>query len=196
MEPIFFKSGDELRAWLEQHHDTAAELHVGYYKANAGETGISHNQAVDEALCFGWIDSVGKRIDDRRYTVRFTPRRSGSIWSAVNVKRMGELIADGRVQPAGLKAFEARDEKKANSYSYENKDRGLDERYEQELRSNSQAWDFFQAQAPSYQRAATHWVMSAKAEATRERRLAQLIETSANGERLRQFVSPSRRKES
>ncbi|MFO7320522.1 MAG: YdeI/OmpD-associated family protein [Chloroflexota bacterium] len=196
MDVTFFQSRADFRAWLEQHHDSAKELQIGFYKVKSGQTGMTYEEAIEEALCFGWIDGKGKRIDDHSYTVRFTPRKPRSIWSAINIERVERLKAEGRMHPAGLRAYEARDASKTNLYSYENKDRELDERYAEQLRSHPEAWAFFQAQAPSYQRSVKHWIMSAKAETTRQRRLEKLIEESARGERLAQFVSPGRRKSS
>lgn len=189
---IYFESPDEFRQWLAEHHATATELQVGLYKKGAARTGITWAQAVDQALCFGWIDSVGRRVDDERYTIRFTPRKPKSNWSTINIKRVGELTELGLMQPAGLAAFQARDPKKSRQYSYEERDRPLDAIYEDQLRANTAAWDFFQAQAPSYQRAARWWIMSAKRDETRLKRLATLIEDSENGRRLSQFVSPAR----
>jgi uncharacterized protein YdeI (YjbR/CyaY-like superfamily) len=141
-------------------------------------------------LCFGWIDGIRKSIDQNSYTNRFTPRKQKSNWSNVNVKHMARLIADGRMRPSGLKAFEARDEKRTGIYSFENKPGTLPPEFEKKLKSNKQAWKFFDAQAPWYKRTVAHWIMSAKQEATREKRLAELIADSINGDR----VKPLRRK--
>jgi uncharacterized protein YdeI (YjbR/CyaY-like superfamily) len=184
MEIIFFESASRLRAWLEENHEQATELPVGFYKVNSGKTGITYAEALDEALCFGWIDGVRKSIDTTSYTIRFTPRKSGSIWSSVNTKRAGELLQLGLMRPAGLKAFQERDQEKSQQYSYEARNRELDESYEERFRANTKAWDFFQAQAPSYQKVANWWVMSAKKEETRLKRLATLIQDSENGKRL------------
>jgi len=177
----FFKSPSELHKWLEQHHAKAQELWVGFYKKSSGKPSITWPEAVDEALCFGWIDGVRKSIDDISYTIRFTPRKSRSIWSAVNVKRAQALTNMGLMQPSGLTAFQARDQDRSGVYSYEQKSHQLDDLYEKKLRANKKAWDFFQAQAPWYQRAARWWVISAKKEETRLKRLATLIEDSAHG---------------
>ncbi|MCC7451517.1 MAG: YdeI/OmpD-associated family protein [Anaerolineae bacterium] len=184
MDAAFFESQADFRHWLMSNHAAANELWVGFYKKDSGQTGITYAQALDEALCFGWIDGVRKRIDDNRFMNRFTPRKPRSIWSQVNTARAEELIRLGLMQPAGLKAFETRDQEKARQYSYEARNRPLDAQYEQQFRANQQAWDFFQAQAPSYQRAANWWVMSAKKEETRLRRLVTLIGDSAKGQRL------------
>ncbi len=193
MEVRHFASPLEFRAWLSEHHETATELWVGLRKMGSARPGITWREAVDEALCFGWIDSVGRRIDDQSYTVRFTPRRKGSNWSKVNVERVRELTGRGLMQPAGLRAFEARDQGRTGVYSYEAPELGLDRAVEEGLRSRLAAWDFFSAQPPWYQRAAGHWVMSAKREETRARRLAALIEDSANRRRLRALTPPSER---
>ncbi len=182
MEPVFFATAQELRAWLEQHHETANELLVGYYKKGAGRSGINHSDAVEQALCFGWIDSVGRRIDEERYQVRFTPRRQGSVWSAVNIAKVAELTERGLMHPAGLRAFEARRPDRVVTYSYEQPEGAeLDEEQLARLRAVPAAWEWFTKQASSYRRSAAHWVISAKRADTRERRLAQLIADSAAG---------------
>ena len=181
MKPTFFATPSELRTWLKEHHDTAQELWVGFYKKSSGKPSITWPEAVDEALCFGWIDGVRKGIDDVSYTIRFTPRKPRSIWSAVNVKRASELASLGLMRPAGLKAFEERAEEKSELYSYEQENAELNDAYEQQFRANKTAWEFFQAQAAWYRRAATWWVISAKKEETRLKRLATLIEDSEHG---------------
>jgi uncharacterized protein YdeI (YjbR/CyaY-like superfamily) len=149
---------------------------------------------VDEALCFGWIDGIRRNVDDERYAIRFTPRRPRSVWSSVNVKRARELIEMGRMHPSGLKAFEERVPERSGIYAYEQGRQKLAESYERELRANGKAWEFFRAQAPWYQRTAAHWVMSAKREETRARRLATLIDDSANGRRIAPLSRPRRSK--
>lgn len=182
MNPTFFATPSAFRAWFEEHHDTAQELLVGFYKKGSGKPSITWPEAVDEALCFGWIDGVRKGIDDISYTIRFTPRKPRSTWSAVNIKRVGELTELGRMRPAGLKAFEGRTEENSSIYAYEQeKSAELDAAYEQQFRANNQAWDFFQAQAAWYRRTAIWWVISAKREETRLKRLATLIEDSEQG---------------
>ena len=182
MEPVFFTTPAELRAWFEQNHETAPELLIGYYKKAAGKVGISHADAVDQALCFGWIDSVGRRIDEARYQVRFTPRRTGSVWSKVNIARVAELTEQGLMHPAGLLAFQARRPDRVSIYSYEQPEGAeLDEVQLARLKAEPDAWGWFAKQASSYRRAAAHWVSSAKRPETRERRLAQLIADSAAG---------------
>jgi uncharacterized protein YdeI (YjbR/CyaY-like superfamily) len=191
MEPIYFASPEEFRAWLEARHESEKELLVGYHKKGTGKPSMTWPESVDEALCFGWIDGVRRSVDDERYMIRFTPRKARSIWSAVNIKRMGELTELGRVRPAGLKAFEARAPEKSGIYTYENRNAAeLDAAAEAQFRANAAAWDFFQSQAPSYRRTAIWWVISAKQEATRQKRLATLIDDSASGRRLAQFVRP------
>ncbi len=186
---LFFRSAAEFHHWLE-NNPAAKELWVGFYKKGAPQNGITYDEAVDEALCFGWIDGVRKRVDDTRFMIRFTPRKPKSIWSEVNLRRMETLLQQGRVQPAGQQAFEARDQRRTRLYSYENEPQRLDTAEEAQLRANPSAWHFFQAQPPSYQRSAYHWVTSARKAETRQKRLAQLIEDSANGRRLAQFARP------
>jgi len=183
-KPVFFRSGAELRRWLERHHETETELLVGFHKKGAPRAGITYREALDEALCFGWIDGVRRSVDDDSYSIRFTPRTPRSTWSVVNTDRMRELIAAGLVAPAGLVAFERRDEERSRQYSYEARTRPLDSAYERELRANARAWEFFDAQPPSYRRLAAWWIMSAKQEATRRRRLATLVDCSAAGTRI------------
>jgi uncharacterized protein YdeI (YjbR/CyaY-like superfamily) len=182
MEPVFFTTPDDLRAWFDEHHEDATELLIGYYKKAAGIPGVKHSQAVDQALCFGWIDSIGRRVDDERYQVRFTPRRAGSVWSKVNIAKVAELTEQGQMRPAGLRAFEERRPDRTATYSYEQPDGAeLDESQVARLKAIPAAWDWFHAQASSYRRAAAHWVVSAKRPETRERRLARLITDSAAG---------------
>lgn len=181
MQVTFFKTPSDFRKWLEQHHATAQELWVGYYKKDSGKPSLTWPESVDEALCFGWIDGLRKSVDATSYKIRFTPRRPRSIWSAVNIGRAQELVKTGRMQPAGLKAFEARKEARSSIYAYEQRDQPLDEQYAQQLRANAQAWKFFQAQPPGYQKTVSWWIVSAKKEETRLKRLAQLIADSAQG---------------
>lgn len=193
MAITFFKTSTEFRTWLKKNHAKAPELLVGFYKKHSGKAGITYPEALDEALCFGWIDGVRKSIDEISYTIRFTPRKSRSNWSGVNIKRVGELTQLGRMQPAGLKIFAERDQKKSGVYSYETRPRQLEGHYAEKFQANKNAWDFFQAQAPSYQRTATWWIMSAKKEETRLRRLATLMEGSAQGLRLAELSGASNR---
>jgi len=194
-EPTYFATPAAWRRWLEKHHDSAQELLVGLYKTTSGKASITWPQSVDEALCFGWIDGVRRRIDEDRYSIRFTPRKPTSTWSAVNVKRMGELIAAGRVAPAGLAAFEKRSTKRTGIYSYEQRNEAtFPKPFEQRFRAAKEAWRHFQAEAPWYRRMTAYWVMSAKKEETREKRLAELIEASAAGERIKQAIPTQPRK--
>ncbi len=188
MDITFFQSPSEFRKWLEEHHDSTQELLVGFYKKSSGKPSITWPEAVDEALCFGWIDGVRKSIDESSYTIRFTPRKSSSTWSAVNIKRIGELTELGLMQPAGLKAFHERKQEKSRLYAYEEDVRKLDGIYEEQFRANQKAWNFFQAQAPSYQKVANWWVMSAKKEETRLNRLTTLIADSEKGLKLAMFT--------
>jgi uncharacterized protein YdeI (YjbR/CyaY-like superfamily) len=184
VKPTFFRDRQAFRRWLEQHADSADELWVGFYKVGTGKPSITWPEAVDEALCFGWIDSVRRSLSPDSYTNRFTPRKPGSAWSAVNVRRAKELIGLGLMQPAGLAAFEARRAERTGIYSYEQRPKDLPEKYARGLRRDSRAWEFWQSAAPSYRKAATWWVVSAIREDTRARRLAALIEYSARGERV------------
>jgi uncharacterized protein YdeI (YjbR/CyaY-like superfamily) len=181
MEARFFASPEEWRAWLEEHHDTEAEVLVGYWKRGTGRPSLTWPESVDEALCFGWIDGVRRRIDDERYCIRFTPRRPRSRWSDVNVARVAELEREGRMRPAGRAAFAARTEEGTYSYERQQREAALDDARERRLRADAAAWAYFSAQPPGYRRAVVHWVMSAKREETRDRRLAQLVECSAQG---------------
>jgi uncharacterized protein YdeI (YjbR/CyaY-like superfamily) len=182
MEPTTFERPEDFRAWLEQHHGSERELWVGYHRKGSGRASMTWPESVDEALCFGWIDGVRKRIDLERYMIRFSPRRVGSIWSAVNVGRVAVLLEQGRMRPAGLAAFEARREDRSGIYSYEQRDTAaLDAPSEERFRAKSKAWDAFQGMPRSYRQAAIRWVMTAKKEETRGRRLAMLIEASAAG---------------
>ena len=194
MKPTFFATPAEFRAWLEKHHDTSQELLVGYYKKSSGKPSITWPESVDEALCFGWIDGVRKGIDDERYTIRFTPRKPRSIWSAVNIKRAKELIELGLMRPAGLLAFEARTDDRSAIYAYEQRHAAtLDEEFERQFRANKKAWDFFLSRPPSYRNAAIYWVMSAKKEETRRKRLATLVEDSKRGRTVPSLTPPSKR---
>ena len=173
-----FEGPLDFRAWLGAHHDSGTEVWVGFYKKGVDETSITYPEAVEQALCFGWIDGIGYRIDDRVHTNRFTPRRKGSNWSAVNIAKVAELERAGLMHPAGRKAFDQR-KRQDPQYSYENRPHDLPAEAATRLRENSEAWRYWQAQTASYRRAATWWLVSAKQEATRERRLIVLIEDSA-----------------
>jgi uncharacterized protein YdeI (YjbR/CyaY-like superfamily) len=185
MKIKYFKSAHDFRRWLEENHATMQELWVGYYKKSSQQPSITWPESVDQALCFGWIDGIRKTVDDLRYTIRFTPRRRGSIWSAVNSKRARELSDKGLMKPPGVAAFDARKENRSGIYSYEQRRANLDGPYEKRLRQNKTAWDFFYAQPPSYRKAIGWWIVSAKQEVTRLKRLEKLIRESGKGERLR-----------
>jgi uncharacterized protein YdeI (YjbR/CyaY-like superfamily) len=176
-----FANPGEFRAWLEEHHDTAKELWVGYYKKGVPKTSMSYKEAVDQALCYGWIDGIGRRIDDEVHANRFSPRTKRSTWSAINVARMQELIQAGLARPAGIRAFDARTPNRTGIYSYENRPADLPEVYRSRLEANERAHAWWQAQPPGYRRAVTWWVVSAKQEATRQRRLDALIADSEAG---------------
>lgn len=182
MEPTFFASRSRFRAWLAEHHRTAKEIWVGIYKKGSGKPGMTYREAVDQALCFGWIDGIGKSMGDASYRVRFTPRRPGSIWSSVNAKRVGDLTSLRLMRPAGLRAFEQRLRERSGVYSHE-QEQGieLDAAHARRFQARKKAWAFFQDQAPSYRKAAIWWVISAKKEETKERRLARLIDDSEQG---------------
>jgi uncharacterized protein YdeI (YjbR/CyaY-like superfamily) len=191
VDPAFFATPEEFRAWLAEHHETERELLVGFHKKGSGRPSITWPESVDQALCFGWIDGVRRRIDDDSYTIRFTPRKARSTWSAVNVKRMKELVEAELVAPAGVAAFERRADDRTAIYSYEQRKAAqLEPEQEQRFKADERAWAFFEAQPPSYRRAATHWVTSAKREETRERRLTQLIEHSSAGRSVPPLTRP------
>lgn len=183
MHPTFFLDAASLHRWMLQHHDSATELLVGLYRKATGR-GITYAEALDEALAFGWIDGVRRRIDAESYSIRFTPRTKGSIWSAVNLRRAGELIAQDRMRPAGLRCFEQRDPRKSKLYSYEREQAHFDPQQLAIFGANPEALAFFESQPPGYRRTATFWVTSAKQEATRARRLTHLIDCSAAGRRI------------
>ena len=194
-EATFFETQAEFRAWLEAHHDKASELWLGIRKKGSGLPTVTYREAVDEALCFGWIDGLAKSIDDTSYRQRFTPRRKGSIWSAVNIARVGELTRLGRMHPAGLAVFRQRDPAKTNRYSFEQENVELAAPYEAQFRANEQAWAFFQGQPQSYRKPAIWWVMSAKRPETQEKRLATLITDSAEGRRIAPLTPASKRRQ-
>ncbi len=190
---VFFETPAQLRAWFEANHDTATELWLGYHNKRSGRASVTWPDVVDQELCFGWIDSVRYSLGDDKAAQRITPRRKRSVWSAVNIRRFAELDKLGLVHPSGRAAFEARDEARSQIYSYENRLRGLDAGQEAEFRKHKAAWKFFESQAPWYRRTASYWVVSAKREETRERRLSVLIACSKDGERLPSLSRPSSR---
>jgi uncharacterized protein YdeI (YjbR/CyaY-like superfamily) len=182
-KPTFFETPAELRRWYEKHHDTAPELWIGYHKKESGRGGVIYREALDQALCFGWIDGIVKRIDADCYMQRYTPRRAKSIWSNINIRKVEALREAGQMKPSGLAAFAARDPKRSGVYSFENRPKKLTPALEKTFRANKKAWTFFAAQPPGYQRLVVWRVMSAKQDATRERRLADLIRMCIAGRR-------------
>ena len=184
MKPIFFSSADDLRRWLDRHHRTATEVWIGFYKKASRKKGISYAEALDLALCYGWIDGIRKRVDDDGYTNRFSPRTAKSVWSAINIRRVGELTRLGLMHPRGIEVFQGRDPSKAGLYSFENRPKTLAPALARTFRANRKAWAFFQAQPPGYRRLVIFMIMSAKKAATKERRLARAIDASEKGRRL------------
>jgi uncharacterized protein YdeI (YjbR/CyaY-like superfamily) len=186
MKPIFFAEPLAFRAWLEAHHSIQQELWVGFHKRASGKASITWPESVDVALCFGWIDGVRKSLGETSYVIRFTPRKPTSTWSAINIRRMAELTKLGLVHPAGLKAFEKRSDERSAIYAYEQrKTAKLDPAYETQFRAHQKAWQFFQAQPPWYRRTATYWVISAKKDETRLKRLGILIDESHHERTIR-----------
>jgi len=186
LKPEFFQSPADFGTWLEKNHATATELWVGFYKKDSGKPSITWPESVDQALCFGWIDGIRKGVDEISYQIRFTPRRRGSIWSAINIKRAKELVRQKQMRPTGLKAFAARIENKSGIYSYEQRSTDLEQPYAKLLKKNKAASNFFKKQPPSYRKMIGWWIISAKKEETRMARLAKLISESAKGKRLLQ----------
>jgi uncharacterized protein YdeI (YjbR/CyaY-like superfamily) len=183
-----FATPVDFRAWLEQNHATASELWVGYYKKGVPKTSMTYAEAVDEALCFGWLDGQARRISDEVAGQRFSPRRRTSSWSRINIAKIAELEASGRLHPAGRRAFEERDQRKDASYSYEREPRELPPEWLARFEADAAAWAYWQRETPSYRRTAAHWVLSAKRPETRERRFATLIDDSAAGRRAKPFI--------
>ncbi|KAA3634198.1 MAG: bacteriocin-protection protein [Bacteroidetes bacterium] len=185
MEPIFFKNAAEWRQWLKENHDKAEVLWLGYYKKNSGKANYTWSESVDEAICYGWIDGLRKSLDKDSYMIRFTPRRPTSFWSAVNIKKVKVLTEKGLMRPAGIKAWGKRKESKSEVYSFEQKVKGLDKAYEEQFKKHPKAWTYFSEKlAPSYKKSSIHWVMSAKREDTRQRRLKTLIESSEQEQKI------------
>jgi uncharacterized protein YdeI (YjbR/CyaY-like superfamily) len=183
-KPTFFKTPLDFRKWLSKHHARETELWVGFHKKDSGKPSVTWPESVDEALCYGWIDGVRKRVDETSYKIRFSPRRARSIWSAVNIRRVAELTREGRMQPPGDKAFAARLENKSGIYAYEQRQPELPEEYAKELGKNKAAAKFFESQPPSYRKLAMWWIVSAKLEETRVKRLQKLIAASAESRRI------------
>lgn len=185
MKGVPFDSAADLHRWLEENHATATELVIRFFNQASGRGGITYPEALDEALCFGWIDGIRRRVDERSYTIRFTPRKPGSIWSLVNVRHFQRLSKVNRIRPAGQVAFDRRDPKKTGIYSFENRPQEFPRAMEKTFRAHRRAWTFWEKQPPGYRRIMIWWVLSAKQDATRNRRLATLIAKSAAGERMR-----------
>ena len=194
-EVRFFQTGADLREWLAANHDTADEVLVGMYRKASGRPSITWPEVVDEVLCYGWIDGIRRGIDETSYMNRITPRRKGSNWSAVNIRRVGELEAAGRMTDAGRRAFALRDEAKSRIYSYEREASTFDDAAEATFQANKDAWSWFEGAAPYYRKAAVYWVMSAKRPETRARRLATLIEHAEKGRKVPPLTPPSAARE-
>ena len=192
--PRFFSTPAHFGRWLESHHASETELWVGLYKKHAADRGMTYAQAVDEALCWGWIDGVMRRIDDDRVMQRFTPRKSKSTWSLVNVAKVKVLMKAGRMRPPGLATFKARDPKRTGIYSFEQPPAEFSAVQLRQFKRTAAAWKWYTTQAPSYRRVTTHWVVRAKQESTRVRRLESLIAHCAEGKKLRQFTPMDQRK--
>lgn len=190
---LYVSSADELRDWFDANHDTADELWLGYWKKASGRPSLTWSEAVDEALCVGWIDGIRYAIDEHRSAQRFTPRRKGSTWSAINVAKAEALMATGRMRPAGIAAFEIRRPERTAIYSYEREHTTFSDDELARLRADADAWADWERRPPSYRRTATHWVTSAKRPETRARRFEQLLAESAAGRRPRAITPPGAR---
>lgn len=184
MAATFFATPQEFRKWLEKHHTSEKELLVGFYKVGTKKPSMTWSESVDQALCFGWIDGVRKSIDEHSYSIRFTPRKPTSIWSAINIKKVEELTKAGLMTLKGQKAFDLRKEEKSAIYSHEKEPTTLEPDYEKQFKANKKAWEFFNNQAPSYRKVMLHWIMSAKQEKTRLSRLEKTIRESELGKRI------------
>ncbi len=191
---MYFPSAAELKRWFAAHHATAQVLLVGYYKKGTGKPSVTWSESVDEALCVGWIDGIRKSVDGERYTIRFTPRKRTSIWSAVNIRRVRTLQRAGRMRPEGREAFRHRRENRSGIYSYEQRRDRLEPPYEAKIKEHPAAWSFFSAQTPSYRKAAGWWIVSARKEETRQKRLALLINDSAAGRHIKPLARLERTK--
>ena len=179
MKPKFFPNQKEFRKWLEKNHKKETELIVGFYKVDSGKPSMTWSQSVDQALCFGWIDGVRKSVDKDSYQIRFTPRKLNSIWSTINIQKVKDLSEKGLMQPAGVSIFENRKENKSSIYSHEIEELKFSLEFEKKFKANKIAWKYFQSLAASHQKSSKYWVMSAKQETTKEKRLLQLIQDSA-----------------
>jgi uncharacterized protein YdeI (YjbR/CyaY-like superfamily) len=191
VKPVFFATAEEFGAWLEEHHETESELLVGFHKKGSGKPSLTWQEAVEQALRFGWIDSVRRSLDDESYTNRFTPRKRNSNWSEINVATVERLKAEGLMAPAGLRAYETRKPERTGIYSFERRKAAkLPPGFVKRFRANAAAWEWFSARPPGYRRTAAHWVISAKREETRERRLQTLIDCSAEGRTVPPLTRP------
>ncbi|MGI8882617.1 MAG: YdeI/OmpD-associated family protein [Pyrinomonadaceae bacterium] len=184
MKPKFFPTQEDFRRWLEENHMSETELIVGFYKVGSGKTSMSWSEAVDQAICFGWIDGVRRKVNEESYSNRFTPRRPNSNWSAVHIEKVRVLTEKDLMKPAGIAAFEKRTENKSRIYVYENELKQFSEEFEKRFRANKTAWNFFEKQANWYKKRMIYWVMTAKQEATRQKRLEKLISESAKEKRI------------
>lgn len=178
MTPIFFPTPSDFRKWLDKNHKTQKELIVGFYKVGTKKPSMTWSESVDQALCYGWIDSVRRSVDDQSYCIRFTPRNPKSIWSAINIAKIEALSKQGLMKPAGLEIYEKRKDNKSKIYAYEQELKRFSATFEKQFKANKKAWKFFISQAPSYQKTAIHIVMTAKQETTKIKRLQELIESS------------------
>ncbi len=184
MTPNFFLTQEDFRRWLEENHEKETELIVAFYNIKSGKQTLTWSEAVDQALCFGWIDGVRRKVDEISYSNRFTPRRANSNWSAVNIKKIEDLTEKGLMKPAGFAAFEKRKDEKSAVYAYEKEQKQFSGEFEKRFQGNAKAWDFFEKQANWYKKQMVNWVLTAKQEATRERRLEKLIAESENEKKL------------
>src|ERR1041384_1546727 len=184
MKPRFFSTLERFREWLQRNHDSETELLLGFHKKSSGKKSITYAEALDEALCYGWIDGVRKNLNQTSYTIRFTPRKARSIWSNVNVRHVERLTKEGRMRPAGIAAYERRDPKRTGIYAFENRPREFSPEFEKAFRKNKTAWSFFEKQPPGYKRVIVFWVMEAKKAETRVKRFKQLVDLCEQGLRL------------
>ncbi|MEO8819773.1 MAG: YdeI/OmpD-associated family protein [Ginsengibacter sp.] len=187
IKPAFFKTQSSFRKWFEKNHDKEKELLVGFYKVKSGKQSITWSESVDEAICFGWIDGVRKSIDDQSYCIRFTPRKSKSIWSAVNIKKVEDLSKQGLMHVSGLDAFAKREEKTSRIYSYEKEPSVFSDDFLKKFTSNQKAWKFFNSMARSYQNSCIHWIITAKQDITKAKRLEELINDSEAGRKIKRL---------
>lgn len=193
-DPLAFERSTDLRAWFRKNHSKASELWIRFYRLESGRPSVTYPEALDEALCAGWIDGIRKRADDESYIMRFSPRNPKSNWSTVNIRKAEALIASGRMTPAGLRSFEGRKASAEERYSYENRPHDLPADAVAAFKRDKKAWKFWREQPPGYRRTVTWWIVSAKRSETRARRVALLIEHSRKSERIPPLVSPTRRK--